>query len=75
MDFWNDGGMIFMFKNGRRTNLIRPQHNSFEQEVLIFFDDLIPEAQERLLETFKTTVDKENWGMIPLVILKRKFRV
>jgi hypothetical protein len=29
--------------------------------VEIYFEDLAPEARERLLRTFETTLDCENW--------------
>lgn len=38
----------------------------------IFYDDLNEEAQARLLETFETTVDAENWEIIPLAIVDRE---
>ena len=77
-DFRSDDGAPIMFMRRGNKHLYRPDLNgqkSFEQTVLIFFDDLKPEAQQRLLDTFKTTVDQENWGMMPVITLKRRFTV
>ena len=40
--------------------------------VEIYFKDLTPEAQERLLEAFKTTEQDENWEVFPLAIIERE---
>ena len=42
--------------------------SSFE----IYFDDLTPEAQDRLLETFKTAPQDENWYITPLASIERE---
>ena len=38
----------------------------------IFFRDLTPEAQNNLLEKFKTTERNENWDVVPLAVLERE---
>ena len=38
----------------------------------IYFCDLTPEAQVRLLKTFETTEDDENWEAFPLDIIERE---
>ena len=38
----------------------------------IYFDDLTPEAKERLLEEFETTEDQENWDIVPLAVIVRE---
>jgi len=40
--------------------------NTFE----IYFRDLTPEAQAKLLEEFNTTEENENWETIPLAVIK-----
>ena len=40
--------------------------------VEIHFEDLTPEAQERLLRTFETDRDRENWETMPLAVLERE---
>jgi hypothetical protein len=45
--------------------------SSFE----IYFDDLTPEAQDRLLETFKTAPQDENWYIAPLASIEREEEV
>ena len=42
--------------------------SSFE----IYFNDLTQEAQDRLLETFNTTPEDENWDIAPLAIIERE---
>ena len=37
--------------------------------VEIYFDDLRPEAKERLLEEFGTTEDQEKWEIVPLAVI------
>jgi hypothetical protein len=37
----------------------------------IYFNDLVPEAQDRLLEAFTTTPEDENWDIAPLAIIER----
>jgi len=41
------------------------------QTVEIYFDDLTDEAQVKLLSTFETTVDCENWDRIPVFTIVR----
>ena len=38
----------------------------------IYFDDLTPEAKERLQEGFETTEDQENWETVPLAVIVRE---
>ena len=38
----------------------------------IYFDDLTPEAKERLLKEFETTVDQENWETVALAVIERE---
>ena len=40
--------------------------------VEIYFDDLTPEAKERLLEEFETSEDQENWETVPLAVIVRE---
>ena len=40
--------------------------------VEIYFEDLTPAAQERLLRTFETKLDQENWEAVPLVAIERE---
>jgi hypothetical protein len=40
--------------------------------VEIYFRDLTPEAQERLLEEFQTTEEDENWEIVPIAIIERE---
>ena len=42
--------------------------------VEIYFDDLTPEAKERLLEEFETTEDQENWEIVPLAVIEREVK-
>lgn len=41
----------------------------------IFFDDLIPETQDRLLEEFETSEEEENWDTIPLAETVRELEL
>jgi len=41
--------------------------NPFE----IYFNDLNPETQCNLLESWNTTVEDENWDNIPLCVIER----
>ncbi|UCF94485.1 MAG: hypothetical protein JSW39_10105 [Desulfobacterales bacterium] len=41
--------------------------------VEIYSDDLTPEAQERLLRTFETDQDQENWESVPSAVIEREF--
>ena len=43
----------------------------YEVEFLLFYDDLKEETQKRLCETFGTTPENENWGMVPVITLKK----
>ena len=38
----------------------------------IYFDDLKPEAQERLLTTWDTKKEDENWDAVPLAVIERE---
>jgi len=38
----------------------------------IYYYDLTEEAQKRLCETFSTSVEEENWEVIPLSIIERE---
>ena len=42
----------------------------------IYFRDLTPEAQTRLLETFKTSEKNENWdmNMVPIAVIEREMK-
>ncbi len=40
--------------------------------VEIYFDDLTPEAQKRLMSKFETAADQENWETIPLAVIERE---
>jgi hypothetical protein len=40
--------------------------------VEIYFEDLTPEAQERLLRTFETDWDRKNWETEPLAVIERE---
>jgi len=40
--------------------------------VEIYFEDLTREAQERLLGTFETDQDQENWETVPLSVIERE---
>ena len=42
--------------------------NTFE----IYFADLTPEAQTKLLEEFNTTEENENWETIPIAVIERE---
>ena len=43
------------------------------KEVEIYFEDLKPEAQKRLLEEFQTTPEEENWDVFPIAVIEREF--
>lgn len=36
------------------------------KKVEIYFKDLTPEAQNRLLNEFETTAEEENWDVFPI---------
>lgn len=38
----------------------------------IFFKDLTAEAQENLLQEFKTSKKEENWDVFPITIIERE---
>ena len=38
----------------------------------IYFHDLNSEAQARIMETFETTEEDENWDTIPLALFDRE---
>ena len=40
--------------------------------VEIYFDDLKTEAQKRLLITWNTSKDDENWDLVPLAVIERE---
>jgi hypothetical protein len=40
--------------------------------VEIYYDDLTPEAQKRLMTKFETAADQENWETIPLAVIERE---
>jgi hypothetical protein len=68
----DDWGSLLLFWR-REIGMDKPFQNKegYEVEFLLFYDDLKEEAQKRLCETFETTPEKENWGMVPLITLKR----
>jgi hypothetical protein len=41
-------------------------------EFEIYFQDLKPEAQQALLEMWKTTEEDENWDVYPLAVITRE---
>ena len=38
----------------------------------IYFRDLNPEAQDRLLKEFATTAEEENWDVFPIAEIERE---
>jgi hypothetical protein len=56
----NLGGFYRYLKGGNMTKTVE-----------IYFEDLITEAKERLLEEFETTEDQENWETVPLAVIER----
>jgi hypothetical protein len=38
----------------------------------IYFRDLAPEAQNRLLKEFETTAQEENWDVFPIAEIERE---
>jgi len=40
--------------------------------VEIYFRDLNPKAQSRLLKEFETTAKEENWDVFPIAEIERK---
>jgi len=43
------------------------------KKVEIYFDDLTPEAQMKLLQAFQTTPEEENWDVFPIAVIEREF--
>jgi len=39
----------------------------------IYFDDLTPEAQMKLLQAFQTTPEEENWDIFPIAVTEKEF--
>jgi hypothetical protein len=71
--FFDDSGVPIIMFTKRGKHLWRPdlERSHRKLKFLIFYDDLTEDAKKRLCETFNTTMDKENWGMIPLVVLEK----
>jgi len=42
------------------------------KKVKIFFRDLTPDAQGRLLKEFETTAEGENWDVFPIAEIERE---
>jgi len=42
------------------------------KKVEIYFRDLNPEAQGRLLKEFETTAEEENWDVFPIAEIERE---
>ncbi len=40
--------------------------------VEIYFRDLTPEAQNRLLKEFETSAQEENWDVFPIAVIERE---
>lgn len=40
--------------------------------VEIYFRDLTPKAQSRLLKEFATSAEEENWDVYPIAVIERK---
>ncbi len=41
----------------------------------IYFRDLNPEAQDRLLNEFETTAEEENWDVFPIGEIEREMEM
>ncbi len=41
-------------------------------EFEIYFDDLRPEAQRRLLDKLDTSPEDENWDVVPIAVFVRE---
>ena len=41
-------------------------------QIEIYYRDLTPEAQARILETFQTNAEEENWDVFPLAVIERE---
>jgi hypothetical protein len=68
-DDW--GSVLLFWRRGRGMTRLFQDKQGYEVEFLLFYDDLKEETQKRLCETFKTTPEKENWGMVPVITLKK----
>ncbi len=42
------------------------------KKIEIYFSDLTPKAQSRLLKEFETTAKEENWDVFPLAEIERE---
>ncbi len=42
------------------------------KKIKIYFRDLTPEAQCRLLKNFQTTAEEENWDVFPVAEIERE---
>ncbi len=42
------------------------------KKVEIYFRDLTPDAQRRLLKEFETTAEEENWDVFPIAEVERE---
>ena len=42
------------------------------KKVEIYFRDLTPEGQKRLLKEFETTAQEENWDVFPVAEIERE---
>ena len=42
------------------------------KKVEIYFKDLTPDAQNRLLKEFETSVQEENWDVFPIAEIERE---
>ncbi len=45
------------------------------KRVEIYFNDLELEAQAKLLESFETTEEDENWDIFPIAVIERQVEV
>ncbi len=48
------------------------KEQSMVKKVEIYFRDLNPEAQRRLLKEFETTAEEENWDVFPIAEIERE---
>jgi len=44
------------------------------KKVEIYFKDLNPEAQNRLLKEFETSAQEENWDVYPIAEIEREMQ-
>jgi len=42
------------------------------KRVEIYFSNLTPEAQSRLLKEFNTSAEEENWDIFPIAVIERE---